>query len=304
MISLDTPCVQAVPMSEGDHARSVSAASVIIRPAVTEAIGQAGDARLSADQVTAAARQAVEAWAAAVAGNGAALAALASTEAAHWLLHPVRKNWQVGPGPDVTEIDVWGLNAGAQQPVLKVSFRFTGPQVFGAPDGDAGTAAEGAGGDTDFVGMLTLSLAGTAGWQLASGHVRTLDEFLGYVFTSRHETQEEYLERAGQAHSAASTASAADQRAFLITAGFAEHDARFGASASLYAQLASAPAREEAVRLVWPAVVQETARALGAGDWQPSLNWLDVVELRPDTRDAPGWPGDCGSPSGHIAEKD
>ena len=76
------------------------------------------------------------------------------------------------------------------------------------------------------------------------------------------------------------------QRAFRITAGFAEHDARFGASVSLYAQLASARASEEAVRLVWPAVVQETAGALGAGDWQPSLNWLDVVELRPDTRDA------------------
>jgi hypothetical protein len=272
-------------MSEGEHAKSVSTASVIIRPAVTEAIGQAGDARLSADQVTAAARQAVEAWAGALAGNGAALAAMASTDAAHWLLHPVRKNWQVAPGPAVTEIDVWGLNAGAQPPVLKVSFRFTGTQVFDVPDGDAGAAAEGAGSDTDFVGMLNLRFAGTAGWQVASGHVRTLDDFLGYVFISRHETQEEHLERAGAARSAASTA-AADQRAFRITAGFAEHDARFGASVSVYAQMASAPAREEAVRLVWPAVVQETARALGAGDWQPSLNWLDVVELRPDTRDA------------------
>jgi hypothetical protein len=286
MISLDTPCVQAVPMSEGEHARPVSAASVIIRPAVTEAIGQASDDRLSADQVTAAARQAVEAWAAAVAGHGAALAAMASTDAAHWLLHPVRKNWQVAPGPAVTEIDVWGLTAGAQPPVLKVSFRFTGTQVSCAPDGNAGAAAEGAGGDTDFVGMLNLRFAGTADWQVASGHVQTLDDFLGYVFTSRHETQEEYLERAGPARSAASAARAAAQRAFRITAGFAEHDVRFGASVSVYAQLASAPAPEEAVRLVWQAVVQETARALGAGDWQPSLNWLDVVELRPDTRDA------------------
>lgn len=267
-------------MSEPEHARSVSAASVVIRPAVTEAIGQAGDARLSADAVTAAARQAVAAWAAAVAGDGAALAAMASTDAAHWLLHPVRKNWQVAPGPVVTEIDVWGLNAGTQPPVLKVSFRFTGTQVFGAPDGDAGASAEGACGDADFVGMVNLRLAGTAGWQVASGHVRTLDDFLGYVFTSRHETQEENLERTGPARSAVSSARAAAQRAFRITAGFAEHDVRFGASVSVYVQLASAPAREEAVRLVWPAVEQETARALGAGDWQPSLNWLDVVELR------------------------
>ena len=261
-------------MSEPEHAPSVSAASVIIRPAVTEAIGQAGDARLSADQVTAAARQAVAAWAAAVAGDGAALAAMASTDAAHWLLHPVRKNWQVAPGPTVTEIDVWGLNVSERPPVLRVSFRFTGRQVPGAS------------GDTDFVGMLTLTLADTGEWRLASGRVQTLDQFLGYVFTSRHETQEEYLERTGPARSAVSSARAAAQRAFRITAGFAEHDVRFGASVSVYAQLESAPAREEAVRLVWPAVEQETARALGAGDWQPSLNWLDVVELRPDTRDA------------------
>ncbi len=273
-------------MSEPEPAQSAGVASVMIRPAVTEAIGQAGDARLSADQVTAAARQAVAAWAAAVAEDGAALAAVASTDAAHWLLHPVRKNWQVAPGPVVTEIDVWGLNAGAQPPVLKVSFRFTGTQVFGAPDGDARASAEGAGGATDFVGMVNLRFAGTGGWHVASRHVRTLDDFLGYVFTSRHETQEEYLERTGPARTAASAARAAAQRAFRITAGFAEHDARFGASVSVYVQLESAPAREEAVRLVWQAVEQETAGALGAGDWQPSLNWLDVVELRPDTRDA------------------
>jgi hypothetical protein len=39
------------------------------------------------------------------------------------------------------------------------------------------------------------------------------------------------------------------------------------------------PTREEAERLVWPAIWAETARALGEGDWRPSLNWLDVVEL-------------------------
>jgi hypothetical protein len=30
---------------------------------------------------------------------------------------------------------------------------------------------------------------------------------------------------------------------------------------------------------VWPAVEQETARALGEGDWRPSLSSLQVVEL-------------------------
>jgi hypothetical protein len=33
------------------------------------------------------------------------------------------------------------------------------------------------------------------------------------------------------------------------------------------------------VDLMWPAVDEETSRALGNGDWQPSLLWADVVEL-------------------------
>jgi hypothetical protein len=44
----------------------------------------------------------------------------------------------------------------------------------------------------------------------------------------------------------------------------------------------SAPDRAEAERLVWPAVDEETRRVLGDGDWWPSLNWLDVVELAHD----------------------
>jgi hypothetical protein len=115
----------------------------------------------------------------------------------------------------------------------------------------------------------------------------TLDEFLGYVFTSRRETEDEYLARAG---SPSPGAGAFDGSVFRITAGFAEHDERFGSRVSVYVRRESAPAREEAVRLVWPAVEQETARALGAGDWQPSLNWLDVVELRPDGPDGPDAP--------------
>ena len=269
-------------MSGSESARPAGAASLTIRPAVTDAMQAAGDTRLSAGQVMAAARQAVAAWASALAGDGTALAAMASTDVVHWLLHPVRKNWQVAPGPAVTEIDVWDLDAGAQQPALRVSFRFTGKRVPAAPEQDARPGGDGLSDDTDFVGMLTLRLAGTADWQLASGHIRTLDEFLGYVFTSRHETREEYLERAGSAPPAMG---AGDERSFRITAGFAEHDERFAASVSVYVRRASAPAREEAMRLVWPAVDEETARALGPGDWHPSLNWLDVVELRPDTRD-------------------
>lgn len=97
-------------------------------------------------------------------------------------------------------------------------------------------------------------------------------EHHGYVFTSRRETLEEYRKRvrAGKPYPG---------RRFLIVAGFAEHDERLGATATIEVRRDTAPGRDEAVRLVWPAVEAETARALGAGDWRPSLNWLDVIEL-------------------------
>ena len=92
-------------------------------------------------------------------------------------------------------------------------------------------------------------------------------EFHGYVFTSRRETPPEYRRRVGS------------PRVFRVTAGFAEHDERFGSSASIEVRRDTPPTREEAEDLVWPAIWQVTRGALGEGDWRPSLNWLDVVEL-------------------------
>jgi hypothetical protein len=67
----------------------------------------------------------------------------------------------------------------------------------------------------------------------------------------------------------------------------------------------AAPDRDEAVRLVWPAVEAETSRALGEGDWRPSLNSLEVVELRDEQRDEqrgidipPGLPAVFGGMTG------
>ena len=48
------------------------------------------------------------------------------------------------------------------------------------------------------------------------------------------------------------------------------------------------------MRLVWPAVNEETMTALGEGYWLPSLNWVDVFgcsTIRPQVDRAPG-PGD------------
>jgi hypothetical protein len=47
----------------------------------------------------------------AVDGDDTALTAMAEPEAAHWLMHPVRKNWQVAPGLSVTQIRIWELEA-------------------------------------------------------------------------------------------------------------------------------------------------------------------------------------------------
>jgi hypothetical protein len=55
---------------------------------------------------------------------------------------------------------------------------------------------------------------------------------------------------------------------------------RFGSRAEIEIQRDAAPTRYEAVDLVWPAIDEETSKALGQGDWQPSLLWIDVIELR------------------------
>lgn len=141
---------------------------------------------------------------------------------------------------------------------------------------DPGRAEEVAA-DPNFVGWLGLKLAGSGPWQLSYSRIETLDEYEHYVFVSRRETPEEYRQRTGS--SARPVAAAGPARGYRIVAGFAEHDERFGSRAAVEVQLEAAPTREEAVQLVWPAVKEETRRALGEGDWLPSLNWVDVFEL-------------------------
>lgn len=268
-------------MSERDTAGVVEGARLEVSPAVAETMRSAGshDNRLDAGHVTHAARLAVAAWVLAVDGDDTALTAMAEPEAAHWLMHPVRKKWQVAPAPTVTQIRIWALEAGADPPRLSVSFQFTGHRQFTDPTlADPSLADRTAGEETVFAGLLSLVLqeAGPWPWRLSSGHVQTLDEFLGYTFTSRLETPGEYAERTG---SLEPPDTAGPARRFRLTAGFFEHDVRFGSSVTIEVQRETAPARDEAVQLVWPAIEQETVRALGAGDWRPSLSSLTVVEL-------------------------
>jgi hypothetical protein len=108
---------------------------------------------------------------------------------------------------------------------------------------------------------------------------------LDYVFTSRQETAGEYRRRTGlvvppAAPGPVEPAAAGPPRVFRIIAGFAEHDERVGASATIDVQRDTPPSPAEAERLIWPEIWDVTTRALGDGDWRPSLNWLDVIELR------------------------
>jgi hypothetical protein len=79
--------------------------------------------------------------------------------------------------------------------------------------------------------------------------------------------------------SVAVPATAGSTRIFRLTSDFAEHDVKLGSTASVDVRRESAPTRDEAAKLIEPAIWGETVRALGDGDWRPSMSWLDVVEL-------------------------
>ncbi len=267
-------------MSESESVAAMRAARLEVRAPVAETMRHAAavDGRLSAGPVGQAVRLGLAAWVMAVDGDDTALMAMAQPDAVYGLMHPFGKPWQVADDPRVTRIEIWDLLANAEPPRLRVIFRFAGRRRFTDP----GQADAAAGGEIMFAGMLDLELAGSGSqpWRVSSGSVRTLDDFLGYVFTSRRETAQEYRQRtSSSAVPAAGSAAAGSGPRFRLTAGFAEHDERFGSSVQLEIRQQAAPDRDEAVQLVWPAIERQTAQALGAGDWRPSLNWLDVVEL-------------------------
>ena len=261
-------------MTADESITMVQAASLEVYPSVAEVMRLAGarDNRLGADIVTRTARLAVAAWVMAVDGDEATITAIARPEAAYFLMHPGQESWQVTPGPKVTRISVTGLDTDASPPELRVKFEFTGRRRFEDP------RKAGADGEMQFTGILSLTLhdAGSWPWQLTSGHVATLDEFLGYVFTSRRESPEEHRRRTS---SSTGPAAAEPPATFRLVAGFAEHDERLGSSASVDVHLETAPTREEAEKLVWPAIWAECLRALGPGEWRPTMLWLDLIEL-------------------------
>jgi hypothetical protein len=259
----------------------VEAISVNANPVAAAEMTEAGEGWFGTAMAAKEARLAVAAWAAAVNGDDTRLASMSDPDAANWLLYPVRKAWAIAPGPVVTEITIWTVKPAAEPPELGVTWRFTGRQRPVEPrPPEPGLARPSGWTDAEqiFVGLLTLTFTGPAAWpwRLAHGHVSTLDDHLGYAFISRFETAEECRRRLG---TSAGDGVLVPTDTYLLEAGFAEHDYKFGSSARLEVSSDLAPTREAAEQLIWPAIWAETRRGLGEGDGRPSLGWLDMIRL-------------------------
>ena len=256
---------------------------VQISPAVADRLREAAglDGRLGTGAVTQLAQQAVAAWASAAGGDDRALTALGGPDAASWLTQPVNStSTRLSPGARVTAIEISAVDADRSPARLDVRFEFTGRWQRDSDEAD-----------TDFVGFMTLNLdgAGPQPWRLAAVYLQRLSSWLGYQFTSRQETPQEHQQRTGSATAPGPVAG--QDRTFRLTAGFAEHDERYGGSASVQVTRPIPPSRAEAEALIWPAVEAATEQALGPGDWRPSLNWLEVTELLPGPARKPATSG-------------
>lgn len=257
---------------------------VTISPAVAEQMRQAGPwgSLVAPGPVSTLAQQAVAAWAAAVDGDGAALAALGGPDAERWLTGPVNsRDRRLAPGARTTSIEVHRMDLAAGPAQLDIRFEFTGHWQAAGPVPPV-SRVTGLGVETQFIGFLELRMEGTGSqpWRLRAGHIDRLSSWLGYEFTSRRETPQEYQQRTGRAGiPGPGPRPGAAGRVFRLAAGFAEHDERLGSSATADVQRADAPGREEAEALIWPAIWAATEQALGPGDWRPSLTWLEVIEL-------------------------
>lgn len=154
-------------MSETDPVAMVAAAVMDIRPAAFGTMLHAGGRyeQFSADLVTRTVHLTLAGWVAAVNGDDATLAAIAQPDAARWLRQLARRPPLIAPGPRVTAIEVWALDADADPATLQVKFDFAGRLLSADPGRDEG--------ETMFAGILDLTLAGTGPWQPSSCRIQT-----------------------------------------------------------------------------------------------------------------------------------
>jgi hypothetical protein len=269
-------------MSESEM---VEAVELNVYPNAAATMTEAGRGWFGRELAVKAARHAVTAWAMAVNGDQTALAAMADSDRVDWLLypesyHPGRRQWVIAPGPVLTELAITRIEPNAEPPQLAVKWQFTGRRRW-VDAGPQTSGPEGAGEHDDelaFVGVLVLTLTGSEAWPWrldSGGHVLTLDDYLGYTFAGSAETEEECRQRTGARGPLAPTDT------YLLVADFAEHDEKFGSTATLEVSSDPAPTRDEAARLVEPAMQAECVRWRGgaAGDWRPSLSSLRVIRL-------------------------
>jgi hypothetical protein len=262
----------------------VEAVELDVYPGAAAAMTEPGGGWFGRELVVKAARLAVTAWAMAVNGDETALAAIADPDRADWLIFPERyhsrrRQWVVAAGPVLTELAITRLEADADPPELAVKWQFTGRRRWA----DGGPEAVGEHDDElAFVGILGLTFTGSGAWpwRLDSGsNVQTLNDYLGYTFDSGTETAGEYWQRTGAR--APGEVALAPTDTYLLVADFAEHDEKFSSTAMVEVSSDPAPTREEAARLVEPAMQVECVRRCGgvAGDWRPSLSSLRVIRL-------------------------
>jgi hypothetical protein len=270
--------------------------SLSFYPSVTNKIDVLSehDPRFAADRLAAAARETIAAWALAVDGDSSRLAEIGEPRSVSYLLQPERRPWRVGPGPRVTSIVIWRLEPESGE--VSVSFDFIGRRLFTDPAqaerASAFRGGEPADAEIPCVAMFKLTLDRAAGqddpwpWRLTSGSTQTLDEYRGYTFTVRREQPAEFARRTGSPAPASPAGWAAVEpltpgraRRFRLLSGFAEHDEKFGSTAEVCFTGEAVPTRDEAEALIDPAIWAQTTRTLGDGDWRPSMNWLEVIEL-------------------------
>jgi predicted lipid-binding transport protein (Tim44 family) len=130
------------------------------------------DGRFAPDLLEIAARRAVQAWAAAIDGEDAALRRIASAGAVQQLLHPGDPGGRtrlVVRGPEVKTIRIAGLDAAAQPPTMTVELEVTGRRYVQ----DRDTAAVVAGSQSrtvNFTERWTLALDGPEEqpWRIAA----------------------------------------------------------------------------------------------------------------------------------------
>jgi hypothetical protein len=235
----------------------------------------------------AAARLAVTAWAMATAGEEALLNRICDATNARFLLHPYGKDWVIAGGPHVSRISIWALDTesgddGLDVVTLRASWDFTGRQAAA----DQAAAGWRDPGDTEFTGMLAMTLTGdgTFPWRLEYAHVDTVDDALGYTYRTREETPREYRERTGDTDGGPLVPSGS----YRLVAGYTEDDLKFGGEATAEVDSDPAPTRAQAQQIAADAVDAAARRQVAAsqpgwdaetGEVRPSLTTVELIRL-------------------------